>query len=167
MIDNPHFDLQVERIPARLKQGPVLKISCADLFKPFKDKSDEMRERPKGTFLGWWARPRVCSAWSPSCRTWTPRHVKGALTINFGIKIHISKTKEPAWTNQSVSISRSLLTTPFWSPVMNLRTKFWDCIMKPGTVSGWSPSILERDVTGSVVTTRLRIYRRLFRIVTF
>ena len=46
MIDDPHFDLQVERVPARLKQGPVLKISRADLFKPFKDKSDdrELRE---------------------------------------------------------------------------------------------------------------------------
>ena len=39
---------------------------------------------------------------------------------------------------QSVSNSSNLLQTPFCNPVMNLRTKFSDCILKPGRVSCWS-----------------------------
>ena len=41
-------------------------------------------------------------------------------------------------SNQYVWNTSNLLQTPFCNPVMNLRTKFSDCILKPGRVSGWS-----------------------------
>ena len=68
---------------------------------------------------------------------------------------------------QSVSISSKWLTSPLCIPVTNLRTKFCDCIVKPGTVSGRSTSILRTDFDGTPVTIRLKYFSYDLQILDF